>query len=406
MSAVSVEPFERIARRSAVSGPLQGVVLSLLAILPTMGAVLIVPILPLFARAFATFPGIGIVAPVMLTLPALCIGLFSPLAGAAADRFGRGRLLICALVVYAIAGVAPALLNSIPLIIASRIVVGMSEAVIMTCCTTLVGDYFSGNARERWLSYQGVFVAAGATLLFVVGGMLGTLGWRAPFLAYAIALPLALIAALTLREPRPGDAAGAVEQAFPWIAFRRFMLLATFAAIAFYAVPVQLGFILAGIGIDAPQTIGLLAGLESLAVAMGALAFRSVSRFGCNTLVAAAAVIAGGGFVTIAYAHGVASMVVGLILNGIGTGLLIPTLLAMTMEQLPFELRGRGMGIYMGSFFIGQFASPIVVNVLGSVVGRLPNAIGLFGWVSLFAGCAGAALLYRRGARARGRRTP
>jgi MFS family permease len=119
--------------------------------------------------------------------------------------------------------------------------------------------------------------------------------------------------------------------------------------------------------------------------------------------VAAVAVVAGCGFVTIASAHGVAQMVVGLILNGIGTGLLIPTLLAMTMGRLPFELRGRGMG--MGSFFIGQFASPIVVNVLGNALGRLPNAIGLFGWVSLFAGCAGAGWLWR-GRRARGPRVP
>ncbi len=406
MSAVPLEPFERVAQRGAVGGSLQGVVLSLLAILPTMGAVLIVPILPLFARAFDTFPGIGIIAPVILTLPALCIGLLSPFAGAAADRFGRRRLLIFALGVYGVAGVAPALLNSIPLIIVSRVIVGMSEAVIMTCCTTLVGDYFSGSERERWFSYQGVFVAAGATLLFVVGGTLGTLGWRAPFVAYAVALVLAIIAAWTLPEPRLGEpAAGTAEPAFPWIPFRRFILLAAFAAIAFYAVPVQLGFILGGIGIESPQTIGLLAALESFAVALGAISFRFISRFGSNTLVAAAAVVAGSGFVTIAYAHSVAPMVVGLILNGIGTGLLIPTLLAMTMEQLPFQLRGRGMGIYMGSFFIGQFASPIVVNVLGKASGGLPNAIGLFGWVSLFAGCAGAAWLLL-GTRARGGGVP
>ena len=72
-----------------------------------MGAVLIVPIIPLFARAFGTFPGIEIVAAVIVTLPALCIGLLSPFAGAAADRFGRRRLLIAALAVYAVAGAAP-----------------------------------------------------------------------------------------------------------------------------------------------------------------------------------------------------------------------------------------------------------------------------------------------------------
>ena len=177
MSALSsLAAAERDDRRPGSAGVLAGVVLSLLAILPTMGAVLIVPVLPLFARAFAGVPAIGIIAPVILTLPALCSGLLSPFAGAAADRFGRRRLLIGALVVYGLAGTAPALLDSIPLIIATRFVVGVSEAVIMTCCTTLVGDYFSGAVRERWLSYQSAVVAVGATMLFVIGGALGAFG--------------------------------------------------------------------------------------------------------------------------------------------------------------------------------------------------------------------------------------
>jgi MFS family permease len=88
-------------------------------------------------------------------------------------------------------------------------------------------------------------------------------------------------------------------------------------------------------------------------------------------------------------------MLLGLILNGLGSGLLIPTLLAMTMERLPFELRGRGMGIYMGAFFIGQFVSPIVVTVLAKQAGGLLGAIAVFGYVGFSAGLAGIAVLYR-----------
>jgi MFS family permease len=379
---------------------MQGVVLSLLAVLPTMGAVLIVPILPIFERAFASFSGIAIIAPIIITLPALCIGILSPFAGAAADRFGRRRLLLCALVVYGIAGATPAFLSSIPLIIASRMIVGASEAVIMTCCTTLLGDYFSGPARDRWLSYQGAVVAVGATLLFIAGGALGAFGWRAPFLAYAAALPLMILALLTLPEPR-AVAAALVERAFPWKPFRLFIVLAAFAAIAFYAVPVQLGFILGGIGIDSPQAIGLLAALESLFVAFGAVSFHFVSQFGGRRLVAIASVVGGCGFLIIAHAASLPAMVLGLAINGLGTGLLLPTLLSMAMEPLPFELRGRGMGIYMGAFFIGQFVSPIIVTLLAKQTGGFPEAIALFGWVSLIAGLAGSAVLGSTFARTR-----
>ncbi len=390
----SVEQVERSDRPGTGGGTLQGVVLSLLAVLPTMGAVLIVPILPLFARSFGAFPGIGFIAPVILTLPALCIGVLSPAVGAAADRYGRRRLLIYALIVYALAGTAPAFLNSVPLIIASRFVVGTSEAVIMTCCTTLIGDYFTRSESERWLSYQSAVIPIGATVLFVVGGMLGNLGWRAPFFAYAAALPLAILAVLTLPEPR-AIAAAVVGRAFPWKPFRRFIVLGTVAGVAIFAIPIQIGFILGGIGIDSPQTIGLLAALDGLAMATGAIAFQFASRLGFNRLIAVAAIVAGCGFLCISRASSIPPMLLGLILNGLGSGLLIPTLLAMTMEQLPFELRGRGMGIYMGAFFIGQFVSPIVVTVLAKQAGGLLGAIAVFGYVGLIAGLAGIAVLYR-----------
>jgi MFS family permease len=397
MSALpALERPARIDRRARDRGGSlpQGILLSLLAVLPTMGAVLIVPTLPLFEHAFAAVPGIALIAPAVLTLPALCIGIFSAFAGAAADRFGRRRLLLGALLLYAAAGTAPAFLTSISLIVVSRVLVGISEAVIMTCCTTLLGDYFSGSARERWLSYQSAVVAIGATLLFVIGGALGAFGWRTPFFAYAAALPLAAMVFLALPEPR-GAASSAADRPFPWKPFRRFIVLAAFAAIAFYAVPVQLGFILGGIGIASPPTIGLLAGFDSLAIAAGAVAFRFVSRFGGNTLVAAAAIVAGCGFLVVAHATSLSPMVIGLAINGLGTGLLLPTLLAMAMEPLPFELRGRGMGIYMGAFFIGQFVSPIVVMLLAKEIGRLPDAIGVVGWVSLSLGIAAAAMLKR-----------
>ncbi len=397
MSALSsLAAAERDSRQPVSVGAVAGVVLSLLAVLPTMGAVLIVPVVPLLARAFATVPAIDLLAPVILTLPALCIGLLSPLAGAAADRFGRRRLLIGALVVYGLAGTAPALLNSIPLIIATRCLVGASEAVVMTCCTTLVGDYFSGALRERWLSYQAAVVAVSATLLFVVGGALGAFGWRAPFLVYAAAFLLALAAVFTLPEPRAAAAVAAVE-AFPWKAFRGFIVLASLAAVAFYAVPVQIGFILGDIGIVSPPTIGLLAALQSVGIACGAVSFHFVSRHGTGRILIGAAALAGCGILTVTHATSLPPMIVGLLVDGFGTGLLLPTLLAMAMLHLPFELRGRGTGIYMSAFFIGQFFSPIIVTGLAKLTGQLASAIGLIGWASLLVAIAGIAVSYRSG---------
>ena len=118
-------------------------------------------------------PGVEALTPIVLTAPALVIGLTAPFAGRIVDRLGRKRLLVGALVVYAFVGTAPLWLPSLQLIVVSRVLVGLTEAAIMTCCTTLLADYFHGSQRERYFGLQVVFTTVAATIFFGVGGALG-----------------------------------------------------------------------------------------------------------------------------------------------------------------------------------------------------------------------------------------
>ena len=54
--------------------------------------------------------------------------------GAIVDRFDRKRLLLVAMVGYTIFGTAPLYLASLGAILGSRVLVGVCEAAIMTCC--------------------------------------------------------------------------------------------------------------------------------------------------------------------------------------------------------------------------------------------------------------------------------
>ncbi|MFD0567512.1 hypothetical protein ACFQ2M_40285 [Kitasatospora saccharophila] len=50
----------------------------------------------------------------------------------------------------------------------------------MTCCTTLIGDYWNGKQREKYLALQAICSAVSATAFFALGGAAGSAGWRAP----------------------------------------------------------------------------------------------------------------------------------------------------------------------------------------------------------------------------------
>ena len=115
------------------AGFLQGVTLLLPATLSVMGIAVLVPVIPQLMEHFASIRGHEyLVQGGVLTMPALCIALFSPLAGWLADRFGRRRILIASMGVYAFVGVMPIFLDNPFAIIATRVGVGLCEAVVMT----------------------------------------------------------------------------------------------------------------------------------------------------------------------------------------------------------------------------------------------------------------------------------
>jgi len=66
-----------------------------LATLPTLAIAALVPVLPTLFERFRDVPQAQWLVPMILTIPSLCVALFSSLIGAIADRFGRRRALLC-----------------------------------------------------------------------------------------------------------------------------------------------------------------------------------------------------------------------------------------------------------------------------------------------------------------------
>ncbi|MGB8383968.1 MAG: MFS transporter, partial [Dermatophilaceae bacterium] len=209
-----------------------------------LGAVLIAPVLPQMAEAFAGTPGVDVLVPIVLTVPALLIGLTAPFAGVIVDRVDRKRLLLIAMVAYSIFGTAPLYLNSLSAIVGSRVLVGICEAAIMTCCTTLIGDYWSGPRRSKYLGLQTLVAALAATVFLAVGGILGASGWRTPFWLYLVALVLVIPMAKLLWQPARTTryVKGARLEPVPWRKLLGPCLVTLFGGIVFYALIVELSF--------------------------------------------------------------------------------------------------------------------------------------------------------------------
>jgi MFS family permease len=366
-----------------------GVSLLVSITLSVMAIVLLAPILPLLLAEFSTVPNHEYWVPMILTIPALCVAIFSPLAGILGDAFGRRRLLLWAFVAYALCGVMPVFLTDLTAILASRIGVGIAEAVIMVLSTTLIGDYFHGAQRDKWLAAQTAVASLSALIFFNVGGQLGQFGWRTPFWVYLSALGmLALVLAFTWEpkgegQPRQPHQPSASWEGFPWARMAAIIGITIYGSVLFYTVQIQAPNGLTALGWTDPAKTGFWTSVASIGVVLGTYIFSRVVAWPVRRLLLTEFALLATGFALMGSAASPEQFLIGCFINQLGAGLLLPTLLVWAMSILPFSIRGRGAGMWTGAFTFGQFLSPIAVTFFSQQLGGLIPAFMAMGGLAV-----------------------
>ena len=338
------------------------------ATMTVMAGAIVSPSLPNISEVFADTPNIKLLAKLVITLPALFIAIFSPVAGKIADRLGRMPLLLGSLLLYALGGTSAYLMDNIYLILVSRAVLGIAVAGTMTSVVTLAGDYFEGEERKSFLGLQGAFMAMGGVLFVTIGGVLADISWRTPFLIYLLSLPVAVAALRTLKEPEiKKNSSKADEKGFgalphiSWLIYINILL----GMILFYMVPVQIPFLLKDLGIQQNYLAGVAIGVGTFFSAITSISYRKLStKLSFSAFFAIAYLLIGGGYGLVSLAGELPLVIGGLVISGLGIGMLIPNTNIWLLSILPERIRGFGTGISGTFLFIGQFLSPIAVRPL------------------------------------------
>lgn len=129
------------------------------------------------------------------TLPLAALML---VGGAMGDRFGRKRVFMIGIVVFAAASLICGLAPNIATLVSARIVQGMGGALMVPGSLALISASYEGEARGRAIGTWSAFTTLTTILGPVLGGWLGNLGlWRAVFF---INIPIAVISLYTLQR--------------------------------------------------------------------------------------------------------------------------------------------------------------------------------------------------------------
>ena len=131
------------------------------------------------------------------------------LGGRTADLLGRRRVLLAALAVFVVASALGGLVDDGGLLIAARLIKGVSAAFTAPAALSILTTTFAeGPARNKALSIFTACGASGYSLGLVLSGVLTEFGWRWSFLMPVPVAIAVLVAAYRLvpRQPRPdGD---------------------------------------------------------------------------------------------------------------------------------------------------------------------------------------------------------
>ncbi len=313
----------------------------------------VVRILPTYVprdlHAGAIAVGLGVGA------PALSAIFTRPLGGRLADRRGPLRILVVGAAIMAI-GAPLALVVSLPALIASRLLVGAGEGLMMSATALWLLRLGGENRRGRSIGHVGLAnyggLVAGPLLAEAIGGVEHP---ARVFLA-GIALPLLAVAVALAGRPQ-GAHAHAGERASA----------ARVGEVLSWTLRPGVGLMLVNIGYAALISFGALA-LAANGAHAGSLVvpvFAAVvilvrgvggslpDRVGPKLTLAGACPLAAAGLVGVALAHGTASAVAAIAVLSAGQALAVPALGAIALAGAPSSQHGATAGLFFAWFDAG-----------------------------------------------------
>jgi EmrB/QacA subfamily drug resistance transporter len=143
----------------------------------------------------------------------LVLGALMLLCGALGDRYGRKRIFIAGVAVFAVGSLLCGMAPSTHLLIAARVLQGLGGTMLAPASLAILGACFTGGARGKAIGTWSGLTTVAATSGPVLGGIvIDHLGWRwAFFVNLPIAAAVIAISLMHVPESRDDDATGSLD---------------------------------------------------------------------------------------------------------------------------------------------------------------------------------------------------
>ncbi len=298
----------------------------------------------------------------VLSVPALFVVVGAPFFGFLSDSWGRRRLLAISLIGFAVAGASGYFVDTLTSLLAGRAILGLCIAGIKTCTVAMVGDYFQGEERQKFLGLQGSAMKLGGVLFLVLGGFLADISWRTPFLVYLLAFLVLPGVILYLSDVHTAHTKVKSDARIPWGPAAIVMATTFLASTSYFMILVQVPFFLDQAFESSRFQIGIASASGNIIAALVATRFYLFkARWSYPTMFSWVFLMLGTGFLIVSASSSYAAVVAGLAISGLGIGLIVPSQDSWMLAIAPVSRRGMATGLVATVMYLGQFMIPVLL---------------------------------------------
>jgi EmrB/QacA subfamily drug resistance transporter len=143
----------------------------------------------------------------------LCMSALLLIGGAAADQFGRRRVFLIGVALFAAASLACGLAANVPSLLAARALQGVGAALLVPCSLALIGAAYDEKERGAAIGiWSGASAIAAGAAPLLGGTLLDHASWRTIFLINPLlAVPTIWIALRHVPESRDAEAGTTID---------------------------------------------------------------------------------------------------------------------------------------------------------------------------------------------------
>jgi len=345
--------------------------LGLASMLVPINSTMIAVALPDIADDFAIAKGAtGLLVTVYLVV--MLVG--QPVAGRLADRFGSRRMILGALVGFAVCSVAASFATSFLLLVVGRVAQALFGAVLMPVSRGLIRLVTPVNERGRNFGFQEALFGLGAATGPLIGGLvIGVGGWPAVFLVNVPIAACALILIRRISADETTNERGGTERSTIGVVLRERSFVVPFithaaAVLAQYSLLLTVPIVLDGRGWSSTEVGSALILLTVGMVVAGPVGGRIGDVQGRRRPVVTGIMVGvvGVGMAAAAIESNPQIVLAAMAIFGVGFGLAVPNLTTSALDSVPTHLVGSASGAWSMSRYVGSIpASVVFASMIG-----------------------------------------